>query len=185
MFGGVQSLAVNHRTGSSHFRIDARKYPDHLHWQYEIGYLGEDVHGLWLHLPSGTPARRGSEPPRNIEPGFVALVPPDDPWIVEFYMSHPWHLVYVNIGTVPIVAGTTIHQIDLDLDVVLTVDNEVVVLDEDEFALHQVQYGYPDEMVDAALAATREAVNRLTHRLGPFDGAASAWLASVNPLTLA
>ncbi|MGI9528977.1 MAG: DUF402 domain-containing protein [Acidimicrobiia bacterium] len=172
-------------TSSRAFHIDSRKYPDHLHWQYEIDYLGEDSHGLWLHLPSGTPGRRGSEPQRSIAPGFVALVPPQDPWIIEFYLNHPWHPVYVNIGTVPVVSDTTIHQIDLDLDVVLTVDEEVVVLDEDEFSQHQINYGYPDQLVAAALAATDEAVERLTQRRPPFDGAAIEWLSSVDPSTLA
>lgn len=84
-----------------------------------------------------------------------------------------------------VVSGTTVHQIELDLDLVPTIDNEVVILDEDEFAQHQVQYGYAAGMVDAALAATREAVTRLTQSLPPFDGVASRWLTSVNPSTLA
>jgi hypothetical protein len=169
---------------STRYRIDARKYPDHLHWQYEILYLGEDDHGLWLHLPSGTPARKGVAPEQVIEPGFVALVPANDPWIVEFYLNHPWHLIYVNIGTVPVVSGVTVHQIDLDFDVVLTTEGEVVVLDEDEFVEHQERYGYPKEIIELALTATGEAQARLERRLPPFDGVADRWLASIDASTL-
>ena len=94
----------------------------------------------------------------------MALVPEHDPWVVEFYLSHPWHRVYVNIGTVPVVSGMVVSQIDLDLDVVLTVDGKVSVLDEDEFAEHQLHYGYPPDLIDLALAATTEATSRLTMR---------------------
>lgn len=173
------------RSRVTRYRIDARKYPDRLHWQYEMRHLGEDEHGLWLHLPSGTPARRGHGPQQLIEPGFVALIPIGDPWIVEFYLNHPKHLVYVNIGTVPVVNGATVHQIDLDLDVVLTHGGEVAVLDEDEFIEHQQRFDYPDEISDLALAAAREARTRLEDRLPPFDGVADMWLDSIDASTLA
>ena len=171
-------------SSSIRYRIDARKYPEHLHWQYEILYLGEDDHGLWLHLPSGTLARRGHAAEQAIEPGFVALIPANDPWTVEFYLNHPTHLIYVNIGTVPVVSGVTVHQIDLDLDVVLTTEGEVVVLDEDEFIEHQERYGYPEEIIEFALTATREAQARLGRRSPPFDGVADMWLARVDASTL-
>ena len=165
--------------------MDARKYPDLLHWQYELLYLGEDEHGLWLHLPSGTPGRRGNDPMRRIAPGFVALVPVDDPWVIEFYMNHPQHLVYVNIGSVPVVEDAVVHQIDLDLDVVLTHDRVVAVLDEDEFAEHRVRYGYPPEIVDLALGGAQMARSKLENRDPPFDGIADEWLTRVDPATLA
>ncbi len=38
-------------------------------------------------------------------------------------------------------------MVDLDLDVCRRWDGEVVVLDEDEFADHQVRYGYPPEVI--------------------------------------
>lgn len=165
---------------STRYHIDARKYPDHLHWQYEMLYLGEDHTGLWLHLPSGTLARRGHAPEQAIAPGFVALIPANDPWIVEFTPHHTTHLIYVNIGTVPVVSGVTVHQIDLDLDVVLTHEGEIVVLDEDEFVEHQERYGYPEEIIELAQTATREALIRLERRLSPFDGVADRWLARVD-----
>ncbi|MEN8237608.1 MAG: DUF402 domain-containing protein [Actinomycetota bacterium] len=169
---------------SGSVRIDTRKYPDHLHWQFSAQVLGEDEYGLWVHVPSDTMARRGSEPVRPIGTGFVSLVPVDDPWIVEFYLSHPWHTIYVNIGTVPSVIGDRIHQIDLDLDVVLTVDGDVKILDEDEFVEHQVLYGYPEEVRDAALVATERARKLLVSRSAPFNGAADRWLQIVDPETL-
>lgn len=135
-------------TSVIHVNIDMRKFPEHLHWQYGASVLGTDEHGTWLHVPTGTMARRGEEPPRKLEMGFIGLVPSDGQWwMAEFYLSHPWHLVYVNIGTPPEWDGDRIYQVDLDLDVVLTPDGSIQVLDEDDFALNQVRYGYPADLI--------------------------------------
>ena len=42
------------------------------------------------------------------------------------------------------------RAVDLDLDVVEGLDREVWVDDEDEFAEHRVELGYPREVVDLA-----------------------------------
>jgi predicted RNA-binding protein associated with RNAse of E/G family len=160
--------------------IDERKYPDRLHWQFDVRRLGENEHGVWLYAPPETMARRGHEPPRPIEAGFVLLVPQDEWWIAEFYWDHPWHEVYVNIGTSPVWDGDRMHQIDLDLDVARTVDGSVVVLDEDEFQDHQVRYGYPGELIAAARAATDRAVALLTAGAEPFGKAPEPWLRMVD-----
>ncbi len=156
--------------------IDQRKWPDKRHWQFEVSRLGEDEHGVWLYAPPSTTAQRGHEPPRRIDAGFVLLVPENESWVAEFYWDHPWHEVYVNIGTVPAWDGDRMHQIDLDLDVVRTLDGSVVVLDEDEFVDHQGRYGYPDHLVAAARTATERVVAMLTAREEPFAAAGLVWL---------
>ena len=81
-----------------------RKWPDHPHWSYGMTVLGTDAEGTWTAVPRGTPARRGYGPIRQLV-GFVVLIPPQDPWIVEFNLDHPQVAVYVNIGTVPTIDG--------------------------------------------------------------------------------
>ncbi len=159
--------------------IDERKFPDRVHWQFDVSRLGEDEHGVWLYAPPNTIAQRGNEPARSLEAGFVLLVPVNEWWIAEFYWDHPRHEVYVNIGTPPAWDGDHMHQIDLDLDVARTLDGSVVVLDEGEFRDHQVRYGYPDELIAAARAATDRVVARLTAGDEPFGGAAEPWLCTV------
>ena len=161
--------------GGSIVRIDSRKWPDRRHWQFEARRLGNDEHGVWLYVPSGTVAQRGDEPPQPIEHGFVGLVPATAWWTVEFFRTHPWHEVYVNIGTPPQWDGDVQTQIDLDLDVVRTVDGEVVILDEDEFDDHRVRYGYPERIVAAARTAAAAAVVALGRRAEPFADAAEPW----------
>jgi uncharacterized protein len=162
---------------SSLIHIDERKWPERLHWQFDARYLGDDEYGVWLYAPAGTAARRGMEPPLELRHGFVVCVPEGDWWIAEFYWDHPWHEIYVNVGTPPRWEGDRMTQVDLDLDVVRKVDGSVAVLDEDEFADHQERYGYSDELVSQALAATDRAVAMLQQPAEPFAGAAAHWLA--------
>jgi uncharacterized protein len=161
---------------SKAIHVDERKWPDRLHWQYDAVRLGDDEHGVWLHVPENTVARRGHEPPRQLETGFVGLAPSEDWWIVEFYWDHPWHEIYVNIGTPPEWDNGRLRQIDLDLDVVRKADGSVEVLDEGEFAEHQVEYRYPSHLVASARTATERAVLMLQGRHEPFDAAARRWI---------
>jgi len=168
----------------SSVHVDMRKWPDHVHWQYDVRLLGEDEHGIWLHAPSETIVKRGTEPSRPLGVGFIQLVPIDEWWIVEFYTNHPWHSVYVNIGTPPVWDGDRVTQVDLDLDVVRKMDGTVAVLDEDEFADHQSRYAYPTDLIVAARMATEGAVSSVRNREGPFGSAAKSWIAQVDPVTL-
>ena len=156
--------------------LDERKWPDRLHWQFDVSRLGEDAHGVWLYAPPDTIAQRGHEPPRQIESGFVLLIPPDEWWIVEFYWDHPWHSVYVNIGTPPAWDGDRVTQVDLDLDVARLLDGSVKVLDEDEFMDHQVRYAYPEDLIVSARAAAKRAAALLAGREEPFGVASQRWL---------
>jgi predicted RNA-binding protein associated with RNAse of E/G family len=158
--------------------MDERKWPDRLHWQFDVSRLGEDEHGVWLYAPADTIAQRGHDPPRQIENGFVLLVPPDEWWIAEFYSDHPWHSVYVNIGTPPVWDGDRVTQVDLDLDVARLLDGSVEVLDEDEFADHQIRYEYPHDLIAATVDATSRAVELVTAGAEPFGVASHQWLAA-------
>src|SRR5688500_6218500 len=70
-----------------------------------------------------------------------------------------------------------VHAVDLDLDVVRLRDVTVAVLDEDEFADHQVRYGYPPEVIKQALATTDDLVSRISTDAEPFATVGATWLA--------
>jgi predicted RNA-binding protein associated with RNAse of E/G family len=166
------------RPGRRRVVWDGRKWPNRLHWQFEASRLGDDEHGTWLSVPAGSTARRAHEPPLRIPHAFVSLVPPDTWWNVEFYPTHPLWELYVNIGTPCEWHGSTIRQVDLDLDVVRTVTGAIEVLDEDEFADHQLRFGYPADLVDGARRATDKVIDLLDRRVEPFGSAAQRWLAT-------
>ena len=59
--------------------------------------------------------------------------------------------------------------VDLDIDIRCYRDGAPEVLDEDEFEQHRVEFGYPDEVVEQALAARDEALRLAQERAFPFD----------------
>jgi protein associated with RNAse G/E len=67
-------------------------------------------------------------------------------------------------------------MVDLDLDVRRRRTGLVETLDEDEFAAHQVRYGYPPEVVAQAWAATNWLASALTERVEPFATGYRRWL---------
>jgi protein associated with RNAse G/E len=55
----------------------------------------------------------------------------------------------------------------------------VWVDDEDEFARHRVELGYPDEVAGLATASRDRIRDLVTRRAAPFDGAARRWFAEL------
>jgi hypothetical protein len=52
--------------------------------------------------------------------------------------------------------------------------------DEDEFAEHQVAYGYPADVIDAARASCDEVLTAVRAGLPPYDGTHRRWLAELD-----
>lgn len=157
-------------------RWDGRKWPNQPHWQFEMTWLGEDSHGAWLAVPSGTLVRRGDERPFHLPDGFVSVVPRGEWWQAEFYTSHPELEIYVNIGTPCEWRDDCVRQVDLDLDLVRTHEGSVRTLDEDEFLDHQALFGYPMELIDGARSSANHVAAMLERREEPFDHASEHWL---------
>lgn len=157
-------------------RWDGRKWPEVPHWQYEMLPLGEDSYGLWFHVPAGTMTQRGQDPPGKEEVGFVHLITRNAWWTAEFYRGHRWLSRYVNIGTPCAWEETSVSQVDLDLDVVRRNDGSVDIIDEDEFELHQVRYGYPQHLIDQARRTADSMYDVLVAHDEPFDAVGEHWL---------
>lgn len=162
--------------------VDMRKWPDQQHWQFQAERLGEDEFGVWLYAAQGSTIQRGHEPPISLSSGFVAVIPPSEWWMAEFYWNHPSQEVYVNIGTPSQWHDNRVTSIDLDLDVARMLDASVEVLDEDEFLEHQIRYEYPVDLIAAAREAATLAGEALRNRTEPFGTAASSWLTAVRSL---
>jgi protein associated with RNAse G/E len=72
-------------------------------------------------------------------------------------------------------------MVDLDLDVIRRRGTPVPFLvDEDEFAEHQVRYGYPAEVTTAAQSSADWLLDAVGRGTGPFGGAHHEWLATVD-----
>lgn len=139
-------------------RVRYTKWGGLRHWEWDATVLDVDEHGVWLHMPAGTHmSRPGMSVLEEIE--WVALAPHDQPWLAGFYPESKWARLYVDMATVPEWhllgdgGGWEVTAVDLDLDVILTREGHLFVDDEDEFAVHQVELGYPRVVVELAEAS--------------------------------
>jgi len=163
-------------------RVVYTKYDGSLHWHHTMRYLGTDAHGVWLGAPVGTSSQRGSEPPIILEQPWVQLIPAGDQWWSAAFNGEPAATeIYCDIGTpARWVSSAEVTMADLDLDVVrLRADGQVLLIDDDEFAVHQVRYGYPPEVVRQAEQAAAWLLAAIRAGREPFATDYLGWLDAI------
>lgn len=155
------------------------KWDGRAHWRYALHPLGSDRYGRWLVARTGEPEQRGAEPPITREHDTAVLIPQDGYWIGHWNAGDPLE-IYVDVTTRPVIDSGVINAVDVDLDVVRwRADQRVEVLDEDEFAEHQVAMSYPAEVITQARTTTAWLVEAMTARVEPFGDVGDGWLARV------
>jgi len=162
-------------------RVVYTKYDGSLHWHQVMRYLGEDEHGIWLGAPAGSTTQRGDEPPIVLKQAWVGLIPDGAWWTATFNGDPADTEIYCDIGTPPRwPSPDEVTMADLDLDVLrLRADQRVIVVDEDEFAEHQVRYGYPANVISEAERAAAWLLDAISAKTEPFGAAYRSWLEMV------
>ena len=148
------------------------KWGDRPHWVFDAIYLGADEHGDWIGIRAGTEmARPGMAFAAEVDQ--VGLAPRDAGWMATFHQPGAWVATYVDMTSVPWWDGRILRAVDLDLDVIRTAEGDVFVDDEDEFAEHQVTFGYPPEVIALAQEACAWTHHAVLQGRPPFDDASS------------
>ncbi|ONI69394.1 DUF402 domain-containing protein [Kribbella sp. ALI-6-A] len=139
-----------------------RKYDGRPHRLMESVDLGEDDHGLWVGSRPGDPAQRADGTWITVDHHRVRLFPRGQWWSALFNDAPHTTEIYCDI-TMPAEFGVaSVTAVDLDLDIRRLRDGTVRVMDEDEFAAHQVHYGYPPQVVATAQATCEWIVANIT-----------------------
>jgi uncharacterized protein len=178
---------VRHELGDP-VRIEMSKWGDRPHWHIPARWLGSDEHGDWIGIPAGT---RMVRPGRDVLSEFdqVGLVPSSGPSDVERGFLATFHeppaptWVYVDMTTPPVWEGGVIRAVDLDLDVIRMREGTVLVDDEDEFAVHQVEFRYPPAIVALAEASRDRVHAAILDERPPYDGSHERWLDVLDTLS--
>ena len=168
-------------------RIEMEKWGARPHWHIPGRWLGRDEHGDWIGIPAGT---RMVRPGADVLSGFdqVGLVPAAGSaelrsFLATFHRDPGPTWIYVDMTTPPVWDGAVVRAVDLDLDVVRLRDGSSYVDDEDEFAEHTVELGYPPEIVALAEASRDRVHVAMQAQAPPFDGSHERWLAAMLTLT--
>jgi len=160
-------------------RLVYTKYDGSLHWHITMRLLGQDKHGSWLGAPARHTARRGSEPPVTFDEAITVLVPRGQWWTATFYDAPFETEGYCDVSTPPMWRHPgEVTMVDLDLDVIWRrAGRQVVLLDEDEFAEHQVLYQYPAEVISRAQQTADWLQQAIKAEAEPFGSDYRPWLA--------
>ncbi|MBW8091676.1 DUF402 domain-containing protein [Streptomyces hygroscopicus subsp. hygroscopicus] len=163
-------------------QVNYRKYDGSLHWNLRMRRLGEDEHGVWLGLPADSVMRKGHGPDVRLDVAHVLLFPRAAWWTAVFNAAPRETEIYCDITTPPQwVSPDEVTMVDLDLDVIRKrTDGTTLMIDQDEFAEHQVRYGYPAEVVAEAEASGRWLLDAVGSGAEPFGTAHASWLAMVS-----
>lgn len=163
-------------------RAETRKYDGSAHRGMVTRLLGRDSHGTWLGVPSGTVADSG----KVWDIPAVLLIPHVGWWTAMFNAAPRNTSVYCDITTPASWGPNQVILTDLDLDVrKIRETGEIQLVDEDEFSLHTRLFGYPEEVVTQARAASAWLLDALHSGAEPFAGHFHRWLALFQHTALA
>lgn len=157
--------------------VHSTKYDGSLHYRYDAALVHESAELLMIYVPPGTPidCYRGQHVARYHSLGLLWA---DRSYNLEVSWYADWRprMHYVNVATPATWHDGTIRFIDLDLDVIWRAENDEVILDdEDEFALHQLRFGYPSDLIARCWQSSMDVRELIAQRTYPFDGSLNAW----------
>ena len=158
-------------------RVDMTKWGNKPHWGFDGIYLGEDEHGEWIGHPVGTAFARPGK-------GWVAdwdsvsLIPHRDAAHFAAFNRPNGRVssqIYVDMCTPPMWQDSTVTCIDLDLDVVKKFDGSVYIDDQDEFEHHQLEFGYPPEIISMTEDSAERVYLAVKEGRAPYDATPERW----------
>ena len=163
--------------------LRSTKYDGSLHYSYPTQVVHETSTVLTVYVGPGTPIKsyRGAMYATHHSLQYY--------WADRRYNLHiSWYgdwrprLHYINIATPATWNEGTIHFVDMDLDVIWRAQTgEVLLDDEDEFALHQVRFGYPPALITACQRSSAVVMELIAQRVYPFDESLYAWRPNGTP----
>ncbi|MGH8951461.1 MAG: DUF402 domain-containing protein, partial [Acidimicrobiia bacterium] len=156
------------------------KNPDILHWGFSGFHIGEDDFGHWVGLPEGSRRWKGATPHRPTPEDAVQCFPHDGWWVLHYNGPVREVSAFVDIATQPKLGAGRIEMIDLDLDFLVSSDGKVELVDEDEFEVNQVEFGYSQELIERASVEAKSLGGRLRRGEEPFFQVAANWLELVS-----
>jgi protein associated with RNAse G/E len=165
--------------GSEWVRVIYTKWDGSAHRDYPARRFSENELGTWVGVTRGTTSVYHGRPSVEQIP-FVLLIPHNAWWTGMFNPEPRTSEVYCDVATPARWEGDTVHIIDLDLDVVRRrATGRVELRDEDEFEEHRIRFGYSEEAVAEARAASEKLLIALGDGSEPFATEYKQWLARV------
>jgi uncharacterized protein len=152
--------------------LRATKYDGAAHWIQPFTVVSDDGNLLVARYRARTPIFTSRGEFRSPYDSCVYFW--RDRWFNVFRLSRPQcglALWYCNVTTPPVLEGSQLRYVDLDLDVAVRPDGCIELLDADEFEAHKGKYGYPSDVIDQAQRAAQSVAVLAQRGEFPFNQA--------------
>ena len=152
--------------------VQVRKYDESLHYEWTSRLIEEDGERILLYAGPGRTLQHHTRQARyTYESHSLECFMRHDGFTVQLDLETDGSIRhYCNIGLVPRLKGSIVEFIDLDLDLVADGGGEWRLVDEDEFAINRVRFGYPDDVVTHVWNTIEDVNRRIEINDFPFDG---------------
>ena len=153
-------------------KVQAYKHDGALHRQWSPAFLVEETDECWVlaskaSMVTEADGRKWMTKERAI---FILF---KKRWmnVIAMFKEDRGICYYVNIASPTINDQGYLRYIDYDLDVKLTSDKQVRVLDEKEYEHHRLEYGYSDDLDFILKYQVKEISQKMRNGEYPFDDA--------------
>ena len=151
--------------------VQVRKYDERLHYEWTSRLIEENDDSILLYAGPGRTLQHHTRQARyTYQSHSLECFMRHDGFTVQLDLEADGSIRhYCNIGLVPRLDGDVIEFIDLDLDLVADGGGEWRLVDEDEFAVNRVRFGYPDDVVTYVWNTIEDVNRRIDLGKFPFD----------------
>lgn len=159
-----------------------RKFDGSPHWTHYGFLLGSDDQGIWVGCPEDVELMKpGSKYTWHTwwvmcfsrARGFVLT---SNPRPLPKVTTHS----YVDVTSVPswheTAQGVEVRMVDFDLDIIRRFSGDVKLIDQEDFARHQVSMKYSKEVISACLAESKQVLDEVSAGVAPFDEGSRRWV---------
>ncbi len=152
--------------------VQVEKYDGSLHYEWTSRLIDEDDERILLYAgPGRTLQHHTRQACYTYESHSLECFMRRDGFTVQLDLETDGSIRhYCNIGLVPRLNEDVITFIDLDLDLVADGGGEWRLVDEEEFAVNRVRFGYPDDVVAHVWNTIADVKRRIDSGAFPFDG---------------
>jgi uncharacterized protein len=151
--------------------IAALKYDQQVHLQFTAEIVDDDGDQVRIRYPLGTRIQHHTRGLLFREETNTEVWLWRSRWynvFVNLYPDGSAKSFYCNVAQPVVLDSVRLYWIDLDLDVKVRPDGSYDILDEDEFEVHRLKYGYPADVQIKARQAVTEILDLARSRQGPF-----------------
>ena len=149
--------------------IQSFKHDGSLHRTWAKGIVVDVLKNVWIIVTYKTMVVESNHRIWQTREPAICFFYPDQWYNIIAMMRKNGVTYYCNVASPSVYDGESLKNVDYDLDLKVYPNDEMEILDEDEFDEHRVKMNYSKDIVDIARNALQELIVMAENKTGPFD----------------